>query len=73
MLAGRGSRAGSVRTNVADYETLVGDLHDLRAFALASDLSSLTAVAKLMGESKATTSRRITRLEDALRRPDSFG
>ncbi len=55
-----------MRTNVADYETLVGDLHDLRAFALASDLRSLTAVAKLMGESKATTSRRITRLEGAL-------
>ena len=55
-----------MRANVADYETLVGDLHDLRAFALASDLGSLTAVAKLMGESKATTSRRITRLEGAL-------
>lgn len=55
-----------MRPNVADYETLVGDLHDLRAFALASDLRSLTAVAKLMGESKATTSRRITRLEGAL-------
>lgn len=52
--------------NVADYETLVGDLHDLRAFALASDLRSLTATAKLMGESKATVSRRITRLESAL-------
>src|ERR1700722_13001781 len=35
-------------------------------FALASDLRSLTAIAKLMGESKATTSRRITRLEGAL-------
>jgi DNA-binding transcriptional LysR family regulator len=45
---------------------MVGDLHDLRAFALASDLKSLTAAAKLMGESKATTSRRITRLEGAL-------
>jgi len=55
-----------MRANIADYETLVGDLHDLRAFALASDLRSLTAVAKLMGESKSTTSRRITRLEGAL-------
>ena len=52
--------------NVADYETRVGDVHDLRAFALASDLRSLTAVAKVTGESKATISRRITRLEAAL-------
>ena len=44
----------------------VGDLHDLRAFALASDLRSLTAVAKVTGESKATISRRITRLESSL-------
>ena len=54
------------KSRVADYETLVGDLHDLRAFALASDLRSVTATAKLMGESKATVSRRITRLEAAL-------
>jgi DNA-binding transcriptional LysR family regulator len=51
---------------VADYETRVGDLHDLRAFALASDLGSLTSAARVMGESKATLSRRITRLEAAL-------
>ena len=49
-----------------DHETRVGDLHDLRAFALASDLRSLGAVAKVTGESKATVSRRITRLEAAL-------
>ncbi|MBC7976770.1 MAG: LysR family transcriptional regulator, partial [Myxococcales bacterium] len=51
---------------VPDYETRVGDLHDLRAFALACDLRSLTAVAAVTGESKATASRRITRLEAAL-------
>ncbi len=56
-----------MKPNVADYETLVGDVHDLRAFALVVDLRSLTAAAKLMGESKATMSRRITRLESALR------
>jgi DNA-binding transcriptional LysR family regulator len=52
--------------HVADYETVVGDLNDLRAFALTSDLESLTAAAKILGESKATVSRRITRLETAL-------
>jgi DNA-binding transcriptional LysR family regulator len=50
----------------ADYETLVGDVHDLRAFALAVDLRSFTATANLTGESKATVSRRIARLEAAL-------
>ena len=48
------------------YETLVGDVHDLRAFALAFDLRSLTGAARMTGESKATVSRRITRLEAAL-------
>lgn len=51
---------------IADYETLVGDVHDLRAFALAVDLRSFTAAARLMGESKATVSRRIARLESSL-------
>jgi len=55
-----------VKSSVADYETLVDDVRDLRAFALTSDLKSLTAAARLMGESKATVSRRITRLEAAL-------
>jgi DNA-binding transcriptional LysR family regulator len=55
-----------MKTRVADYETLVDDVRDLRAFALVCDLKSLTAAADLMGESKATTSRRITRLETAL-------
>jgi DNA-binding transcriptional LysR family regulator len=55
-----------MKTRVADYETLVDDVRDLRAFALVCDLESVTAAADLMGESKATTSRRITRLETAL-------
>jgi DNA-binding transcriptional LysR family regulator len=55
-----------MKAHVADYETVVGDVGDLRAFALACDLKSLTAAARVMGESKATTSRRITRLESAL-------
>src|SRR5512132_3991437 len=50
----------------AAYEPLIGDVHDLRAFALAVDLRSFTATARLMGESKATVSRRIARLESAL-------
>jgi DNA-binding transcriptional LysR family regulator len=49
-----------------DYETRVSDVHDLRAFSRASDLRSLTAAAKEIGESTATISRRITRLEKAL-------
>ena len=55
-----------MKPGVADYETLVGDIRDLRAFALTSDLKSLSTAARMMGESKATVSRRITRLEIAL-------
>lgn len=55
-----------MKPSVADYETLVEDIRDLRAFALTTDLQSLTAAARLMNESKATVSRRITRLESAL-------
>lgn len=42
------------------------DVDDLRAFALVSDLGSLGAAARVLGESKATVSRRITRLEGIL-------
>lgn len=42
------------------------DLDDLRAFALVSDHGSLAAAARALGESKATVSRRITRLEARL-------
>ncbi|WP_434425924.1 LysR family transcriptional regulator [Nannocystis pusilla] len=50
----------------SDYATLVDDVRDLRAFALVCDLRSLTAAAKVMQESKATVSRRISRLESVL-------
>jgi len=49
-----------------DEAMRVSDLHDLRAFVLAADLRSVTAAAHVTGESKATISRRITRLEAAL-------
>jgi DNA-binding transcriptional LysR family regulator len=55
-----------MKRRVADSETLVGDLLDLRAFCLVADLRSVTSAAKIMGESKATVSRRITRLEQLL-------
>lgn len=54
------------KSTFVDHETKVGDLHDLRAFSLACDLRSLTAVGKVTGESTATVSRRITRLETSL-------
>jgi DNA-binding transcriptional LysR family regulator len=60
------TRVRRAKPSVADYETLVGDVRDLRAFALAVDLKSLTAAAQVMGESNATVSRRITRLETAI-------
>jgi DNA-binding transcriptional LysR family regulator len=55
-----------MKRDVAEYETLVDNVLDLRAFALAVDLRSLTAAAKILGESKATVSRRLSRLEAAL-------
>jgi DNA-binding transcriptional LysR family regulator len=59
-------QAARVKRKVSGTETLVGDVLDLRAFCLAADLRSLTAAAKTMGESKATLSRRIARLEQSL-------
>jgi DNA-binding transcriptional LysR family regulator len=56
----------NMKHKVADSETLVGDLLDLRAFCLVTDLRSVTSAAKIMGESKATVSRRIARLEQVL-------
>jgi DNA-binding transcriptional LysR family regulator len=44
----------------------VDDVRDLRALCLTVDLASLTAAAEVLGESKSTVSRRITRLERAL-------
>ena len=55
-----------MKPGVAENETLVEDVLDLQAFALTADLRSFTETAKRMGESKATISRRIARLESAL-------
>lgn len=53
-------------TGVTDPATIVGNVVDLRAFCLVVDLGSLTAAARRLGESKASLSRRISRLEDAV-------
>jgi DNA-binding transcriptional LysR family regulator len=45
---------------------MVADVPDLQAFCLVADLRSITAASRVMGESKATISRRISRLEQAL-------
>ena len=42
------------------------DLRDLRAFCLVVDHGSLTAAARLLGETKGAVSRRLTRLESTL-------
>lgn len=42
------------------------DLADLRAFSLVADLGSITAAAKVLGETKGSVSRRLTRLEELL-------
>ncbi len=57
---------GQRQRDVPDSATAVEDVGDLRALCLAIDLRSLTKVAQLTRESKATVSRRITRLERAL-------
>ncbi|HWL89204.1 MAG TPA: LysR family transcriptional regulator [Polyangiaceae bacterium] len=44
----------------------MADVVDLRAFCLVADLRSLTGASKILGESKATVSRRIARLEQSL-------
>ena len=44
----------------------MGDLADLRAFCSIVDLGSITAAGRALRESKATVSRRLTRLESAL-------
>lgn len=49
-----------------DDQLRVEDVRDLHAFALASQLRSLSAVGKATGESTATVSRRVSRLEASL-------
>lgn len=51
---------------MVDDQLRVEDVRDLHAFTLAGQLRSLSAVGKAMGESTATVSRRISRLEAAL-------
>lgn len=51
---------------MVDDPLRVEDVRDLHAFALASQVASLAAVAKATGESTATVSRRLSRLEAAL-------
>lgn len=51
---------------VVKKETYDGDLSDLRAFAAVTDLGSITAAARALGETKGSVSRRIRRLEAAL-------
>ncbi|AKV02639.1 Transcriptional regulator, LysR family [Labilithrix luteola] len=55
-----------MKRRVAEDATLVEDVSDLRAFCLVADLRSLTAAAKVLRESKATVSRRLSRLESSL-------
>jgi DNA-binding transcriptional LysR family regulator len=59
-------QGNDVERHVADSATLVGDVLDLRALCLVTDLRSFTAAARIMGETKGTVSRRIARLERAL-------
>jgi DNA-binding transcriptional LysR family regulator len=47
-------------------ETITGDLADLRSLCAVIDHSGITRAAQLLGESKGTVSRRITRLEHQL-------
>jgi DNA-binding transcriptional LysR family regulator len=51
--------------HVSKTET-VQDLLDLRAFCLVVDAGSITGAARILGETKGSVSRRITRLERAL-------
>lgn len=54
------------RPRATDFAARTTDVRDLIAFVRAADLRSLTAAARDLGESKATLSRRLTRLEQSL-------
>lgn len=62
----RMKQARGAKHHVSSGATSISDIRDLRTFCLTVDLRSLTAVARLTGESKPTVSRRIARLERAL-------
>ncbi|MCW5313293.1 LysR family transcriptional regulator [Nostoc sp. KVJ3] len=51
---------------VAEMETIQGDLADLRSLCAVIEHGSLTRAGQLLGESKGSVSRRITRLEQQL-------
>ncbi len=51
---------------VAEMETVQGDLGDLRSLCAVIEHGGLTRAGKLLGESKGSVSRRITRLEQQL-------
>jgi len=55
-----------MKRDVSDSATHEPDLLDLRAFCTVVDQASITASAKILGETKGSVSRRVTRLERAL-------
>jgi DNA-binding transcriptional LysR family regulator len=56
-----------MKHDVAGSETSGVDVADLRAFCMVVDLASITEAARSLGESKGSVSRRLSRLERALR------
>lgn len=52
--------------SVDEMETLAGSLADIRAFCRIVELGSLSAAARILGETKGSVSRRISRLEGQL-------
>ncbi len=55
-----------MKRHVSETATQTPDLLDLRAFCTVVDQASITASAKILGETKGSVSRRVTRLERAL-------
>ncbi len=51
---------------VAEMETITGDLADLRSLCAVIEHGGITRAARMLGESKGSVSRRITRLEEQL-------
>lgn len=62
-----GNKTSRMQPEVAVPATPSADLRDLQAFCLIVDHGSLTAAARLLGETKGSVSRRLTRLETNLR------
>ena len=51
---------------VDEMETISGSLEDVRAFCRVVELGTLSAAARVMGETKGGISRRLRRLEEGL-------